>query len=151
MRTSSQVQSKSERKLSSLDGNFGGRMLGVWEIFSSLSINPLKMGFDTKELVIVDDIFEYTTTNSCLIKLEDLPSQMKKMDGKVGCVITCDGHSVCLMYDSGYFSFFDPMPSKLILGILSPEKILRELSKSYSSSNRKEHHICDATLFYRMK
>lgn len=143
-------------------------MLSTFDFFSNLGVDPSKIGVSTEELVICrgggDCVLKKSKvqgrpliyeSEGCFIGLKDLPKCMLSEGGEpVGCVLTCRGHSLCILQDgSGRFAVFDPMPSFLKVDMSSQEAV-EEVARNrgfagYGSGKwHKDPEQCDATLFY---
>lgn len=152
------------------------RMVGLWEVFSLLELSPEKIGIATEELVVcrlgeacnlkMDREEEKEKaeaikrpmlykSDSCFIRLTNLPKCMEQAPGfeksTVACVITCGGHSLCVILQDGVFALFDPMPSSLHIG-MSALDLVREIERNRGfSSARGDPVQCDTTLLYHAK
>lgn len=140
MHLAARAQGKAERVLA----RGPGVALGVTQMIVALGADMQKVGVALQELVILGDT-PATALAPCLITLECLPERMLRGgDGTVACILTCNGHSTCVMSSAGGFALFDPGPSYVIMG-LTGKALLLELAPLVGGAEQ-----CDATILHAL-
>lgn len=100
--------------------------------------------------------FQYEAS-SCFIMPEHLPECLISTEGytyPLTCVLTSNGHSVCVTYANGRYSFFDPIPSIMIVDMNRTELLYNLYSRGCicrGSSSYMPNNQCDASIVFKEK
>lgn len=178
MELASHAQGKVER-LKGQRGSFGVHtnytphaMLGAEEMLRELGINAKRKGIGLETFIICEEGGKtklesgFTKQDqpmlyipeSCFITLEHLPECIIHKDNEapngVACTLTCNDHTICIMYRDGLYALFDPMPAVMILK-MNRQDLIKELFIKCNIMNdmprgdlERPPLQADATLFY---